>query len=255
MKAVLLAAGVGRRLRPLTDEMPKCLTEIGGVSLLVRHLDLLAGVDGIDGMHIVIGYLGDLIRGAVAQWRAAGGTPDFEVTFSENVEYELGSILSLYTARQQLLDEDTVVMDADVLYDPQVMERLVRSPQPNCFLIDDQSDDSGEEMMVCVRGGRALHIARSSQPSTQSGWDLTGEGVGFIRLAKDTAPQLIAHMEALIAEGQRKAEYEVALDRFMDDVVCGYEPVGDLPWTEIDFVEDVDYATNTVLPAIEARRG
>ena len=62
MKAILLAAGVGDRLRPFTDSHPKCLVEVGGRSLLDRHLDILSGIEAITGLHIVVGYLADQIR-------------------------------------------------------------------------------------------------------------------------------------------------------------------------------------------------
>ncbi len=253
MKAVLLAAGVGERLRPFTDHHPKCLAEIGGRTLLDRHLDILAANPGIDGVTLVVGYLHDQIRSAVAGWqdrRPDGATP-LPVTFFMNDAYRLGSILSLYAAREVLAGDDAIVMDADVLYHADVMRRLVDSPHANCFLIDADADESGEEMMVCIRGGRALHIARSSHPSTQDpSWELKGEGVGFFRLERGVAPRLIAIIEALLDKGRERAEYEEALAVLMGEVHCGFEHIGDLPWTEIDFPEDLERAARDVLPAL-----
>jgi choline kinase len=249
MKAILLAAGTGKRLRPYTEVRPKCLVEIGGRTLLHRHLDILSSLDGIDGLTLVVGYRHDMIREAVAAWVAETGST-FAVDFRLNEDFTRGSILSLYEAREVLIGHDTIAMDADVLYPPAVMQRLIASRHPNCFLIDDSSTETGEEMMVCIRGERAMHIARSRDPSTHTGWDAKGEGVGFFRLAREDARALVATMAALIEAGEGDAEYEVALALFMDEHICGYESIGDLPWTEIDFEEDIDKAERVVLPAI-----
>jgi len=261
---VLLAAGVGDRLRPFTDHHPKCLVEVGERTLLAHHLDLLSQIPEISGLVIVVGYLEDQIRDAVAAWKRqsgssfegslAGARPStgFDVSFEVNPEYRKGSILSLYTAREHLTDSDTVIMDADVLYPRELMERLVRADHKNCFLIDETCVPTGEEMMVCVNGDRALHIARSREASTQSGWDLTGEGVGFFRLDRHDSARLVEIMDAMIADGLDRVEYEAALDRFMKERVAGYVPCGDFPWTEIDFADDVKKAVDEVFPRILA---
>jgi choline kinase len=251
MKAVLLAAGVGRRLKPYTDDRPKCLVEIGGVSLLHRHLDILTQVPEIDGVDIVVGYRHDMIRDAIAIWSDKNNTP-FPVRFYLNEAFREGSIVSFYSARDTVSSHDTVIMDADVLYPTAVIKRLIHSNHTNCFLLDDSTEESGEEMMVCCRGERAMHIARSHDPSTQTGWDLRGEGVGFFRLAKKDSHRLLEIMESDIGNGHRNADYETALAQFMKICACGYESIGDLPWTEIDFSEDIVHAENTVLPAIQA---
>ena len=247
MNAILLAAGVGARLAPFTDTHPKCLIEVDGKSLLERHLDVLCEL--VDAITLVVGYRDAQIRDAVGHWKTTTGNP-IVVTFVQNNDYRKGSILSLYAARDTLVADDTVVMDADVLYGPTLMKRLLNSPHANCFLLDDVAEDSGEEMMVCVRNGRALHIARSHDPSTQSGWDLTGEGVGFFKLSRDDSPALVLILDEMVAAGICDVEYEDGLARFMANHTCGYETVGDLPWTEIDFPEDVEKARVEILPQL-----
>lgn len=247
MNAILLAAGVGARLAPLTDTHPKCLVEVDGKTLLERHLDILCEL--VDGITWVVGYRHGQLRDAVGAWKAQTGHA-IPIAFMQNDDYERGSVLSLFAARDVLLGDDTLVMDADVLYGPTLMRRLLDSPHRNCFLLDDSAADSGEEMMVCVKDGRALHIARSHDPSTQSGWDLTGEGVGFFKLDRGDSVGLVAILDEMIAAGICDVEYEDGLARFMAAHPCGYESVGDLPWTEIDFPEDVQRARVEILPKL-----
>ncbi len=251
MNAVLLAAGVGKRLRPYTEAIPKCLVEVGDRTLLHRHLDILSSFPEIERVTMVVGYRQDQIRDAVATWVEAhpGALP---VTFRTNDDYERGSIISLLTAREELTQGPVIAMDADVLYPRALMARLVHSDHPNCFLLDESTEETGEEMMVCVKGERALHIARSRDPSTKNGWDLKGEGVGFARIAGEDGPRLVEILSEHIARGNADAEYEVGLADFMRERVCGYERVGDLPWTEIDFSEDITRAEQVVLPAMAA---
>jgi choline kinase len=254
IRAILLAAGVGDRLRPFTDTTPKCLIPVGGRTLLERHLDILSTTPGIDSLVIVVGYLQEQIRAAVQAWQTRTGSA-FPVLFEVNADYRKGSILSLHVAKDHLVRHDCIVMDADVIYPRVLMQRLVGSGHPNCFLLDERCTPTGEEMMVCVRDGRALHIARSREPSTLEGWDLSGEGVGFFKLHHAAAEALVETMDAMIGLGLDRVEYEAALDRFLKDHTAGCETVGDLPWTEIDFREDVDKAERLVLPRIEAIGG
>ena len=117
MKAVILAAGRGRRLDVVTMHRPKCLLDVGGKPLLYRYFDALAHL-GVTRICMVVGYKQEDIREAVA---SSPTTAD--VTFLVNPDFERGSIGSLWTAREAM-DDDVVIMDADVLFHPAVLERL-----------------------------------------------------------------------------------------------------------------------------------
>src|SRR5437773_75343 len=99
MKAILLAAGVGKRLWPVTQHHPKCLIELGGRTLLLRYLEALAGV-GIKQAVVVVGYKQDMIRAAVG----TGGC-GVEVRYLVNEQYQRGSMTSLWLARAELDEE------------------------------------------------------------------------------------------------------------------------------------------------------
>ena len=130
MKAVILAAGVGKRLRHVIADRPKCLIELGERTLLSRYLESLATL-AITQVVMIVGYQQELIRRAVKTERFPG-----EVHFEVNDAYERGSIGSLWAGRRELND-DVVIMDADVLYHPTILQRLVESPNPNSLLMDE----------------------------------------------------------------------------------------------------------------------
>ncbi|TMB49168.1 MAG: phosphocholine cytidylyltransferase family protein, partial [Deltaproteobacteria bacterium] len=176
MTAILLAAGVGKRLLGFSNGRPKCLIEVGGKSLLVRLLEGLAAA-GVREAAVVVGFGEDAVRAAV------GAAPHgICVRCLSNPRFREGAILSLWTARE-LLDGPVLVMDADVLCPPAMIARLVRSPHRNCFLLDASVEVTGEEQMLLVRGERVLDIVRGGAP----GYELAGESVGFLRLAAGAA--------------------------------------------------------------------
>ena len=239
MKAVILAAGVGRRLHALTQNLPKCLIPIGGKTLLSRYLNNLEQV-GISHVTIVVGYKEELIREAVAAW--SGSLP---VDFLVNEQYERGSIRSLWVARHAL-DDDTLIMDADVLFHPMILERLVTSSHPNALLMDETVAQQTEECMVVVRHGRVIALSKQ-MPET---YDEAGEGVGFLRVSRQDVPSVLKSVSQLIIQGLIDMEYEDALRDFFASTPVGIEKIGGLPWIEIDFPEDVECAENHVLPKL-----
>jgi choline kinase len=239
MKAVILAAGVGKRLWQITQHRPKCLIEIGGRSLLHRYLETLAGL-GVRRADIVVGYRQEMIRTAVER-DACGVTVDFLV----NDQFHRGSISSLWIART-VLDDDVIVMDADVLFHREILRRLVESPHENALLMDETVRQSGEECMVVVSGGRVIALTKKMPER----YDYAGEGVGFLRVRHADTPHMVASLRTHIDNGSWNMEYEDALLQFFQNVKVGHEKIGGLPWTEIDFVEDVKKAELDVLPKL-----
>lgn len=240
MKAVMLAAGVGRRLHVLTQHRPKCLIEIGGRSLLYRCFDALRQY-GVTCVCLVIGYKRELIREAVAAYPFP-----LDVTCLVNAEFERGSIGSLWMARQAL-DDDAVIMDADLLFHPALIDRLLSSPFLNALLVDETVIQQTEECMVAVRGGRVVALSKQ----IPEGYDRIGEGVGMLRVACAAVPELFRSVGACVNHGLLDLEYEDALEGFFREVQVGFEKIGGLPWIEVDFPEDVERAQTHILPLLE----
>ena len=241
MKAVILAAGVGRRLQSVTQGKPKCLMEIGGQSLLSRHLEALTQL-GMSEIVLVVGFAQEAIREAVA-----AESHRVPIQWVVNEQFERGSITSLWAAREEM-DADVVLMDADVLYASEILTRLVRSTQASALLMDETVKQESEECMVAVRGGRVLSLSKILPDAFEE----AGEGVGFLKVQRHDIPSLLRSVQACIDADRLDMEYEDALATFFRDVSVGYEKIGGLPWIEIDFPEDVQQATSHVLPAIQA---
>ena len=239
MKAIILAAGVGKRLWQVTQHRPKCLIEIGGQTLLHRYLTTLRSV-GIHSVDMIVGYKQEMIRTAVAV-----NDSGVRVNFLVNEQFHRGSISSLWIARMAL-DDDAIIMDADVLFHQEILRRLVQSPYENALLMDETVKQTGEECMVVVESGRVIALTKTIPLH----YDYAGEGVGFLKVRHADAPHVVASLKTHVDRDNWQMEYEDALVGFFRDVKVGHEKIGGLPWTEIDFIEDVAKAEREVLPKL-----
>ncbi len=176
MHAIILAAGRGSRLADYNpDGKPKCLMEFGGSSLLERHLGLLYD-NGIRQTDIVVGCGAERISDHIAHIRSR---PD--VAFHFNPRFEHGSVISLWAAEDTLKSgNDVLLMDADVLYHPGILSRLVHSQQKNCYLLDREFDDGEEPVKIAVRDGQMVDFRKQLDKNLQ--YDYLGESVGFFSL-------------------------------------------------------------------------
>ena len=242
MRALILAAGVGHRLAPLTDRQPKCLLPVGGRSLLERMLESLSAIPVSEAV-IVVGHCQDQIRRVIGS--RFGRLP---VRYIENPEYTRDSIRSLWVCRDEL-DEDSIVMDADVLFPTAFLRRLLACPDPSALLIDRGFTDTGEEVKVYARAGRVLAIGKKVLDPPPH--DTVGEAIGFFKCAAAHGPALGECMEEVLRDQSRYREYEDAIDLLLRRVRVGWVDTGGLPWTEIDFVEDLRRADEEVLPLIQ----
>lgn len=238
MHAILLAAGSGRRLQlPL----PKCLIDIGGMTLLTRALQALADVEVTEAW-VVVGYRHDLIAEELKRH-----PPSVSVVCVRNEAFLRGSVRSLWAAREAM-SSAVLVMDADVLFPVHLLRRLVYSSHGNCVLGDPRSSFTGEEMMLTVRGDRIWDITRGVHDPSH----VLGEGVGFYKLDHLAAHSLRGLLDEWMASGRDHEEYEEVFRSLFKSCVFGYELVGDLPWTEIDFPDDIRQAEQEVWPQIRA---
>lgn len=245
MIAVMLAAGVGTRLFGEDHSEPsKALLRFDGKSLLHRHIDILRE-NGVDRLMLVIGYRKEEL---MAEVEAVGARGYVRAIF--NPEFEGGPVISLWTAREVLRSgADILFMDADVLYHPRVLERLIRSPHANCFLLDRGLEPGEDPVRLCIRDGAPVDFGKNIKGS----FDLVGEWPGFMRMSPGIAGRVADAAEAIIDDGRSHVTYEVA----MRDVVLSeppgtfaYEDITGLPWIEIDYPSDLLRAERTILPRL-----
>ena len=228
-KAVVLAAGVGRRFGAHTTVLPKSLIPLGkGQTLLGRYLDAFRAC-GIRHVTVVVGHQHRLIR----KFCAAHGR-GLKIKFLYNKDYRLGSVLSLHRAGAEF-DRDILVMDADVYFPAPALERLLRAPQKTAFLADTSAHSTGEEMIITARDGRPVAISKKPDTRLKS----LGEATGIVKFSREDARTLLAALKDLKRKGLVKVEYEEAYSRMMKRVSFGVVPTEGFFWTEMDFEADL----------------
>jgi choline kinase len=165
----------------------------------------------------------------------------------DNPAYREGSILSLWAQRVRLRSgRPVLLMDGDVLYDSRMIERLLAADGEAVLLVDRELEPGDEPVKVCFRDGLMVDFAKC--PEHAHDWH--GESVGFFKLSPAMAAALADACEAYINAGRIDVEYEEAIR----DLILAqprrfaYVDVTDLPWTEIDFPNDVEKARDVVLP-------
>ncbi|PJA78414.1 MAG: hypothetical protein CO149_04165, partial [Nitrospirae bacterium CG_4_9_14_3_um_filter_51_5] len=193
---MIFAAGVGRRLQGVTQGRPKCLIDIGGRTLLSRHVECL-GQLGVRQVVLVVGFAQDHIRNAMAADPFAQ-----EIRWVVNEQFTRGSMTSLWAARFEM-DDDVVLMDADVLYAPLVLARLLHSPFPTALLMDETVKQESEECMIAAKDGRVLTLSKI----LPSAYDEAGEGVGFLKVQQQDIPALLQSVQAYVEAGALDMEY------------------------------------------------
>jgi choline kinase len=245
MQAIILAAGIGKRLGATAAQQPKCLLEFGGRTLLEHHLSALAAC-GVDHAHVVTGFRAELIAAALADHHY---TISVEVLL--NTRYEEGSIVSLHSAESVLRSgQNVLIMDADVLYPHDLLRRLVNSAHSNCCLLDRDFEPGDEPVKLCVRDSRIVEFRKQLNPDLR--FDYNGESVGFFKFGPQLAARLADITSAYVNNGRSAEPHEEAIrDLILEQPeAVGIEDISGLAWIEIDFPADIDRAKENVLPQI-----
>lgn len=156
MKGLILAAGFGKRLRPITNTMPKSMVEVAGTPLLVNALNNLTEL-GISEIGIVVGHMADYIKERIGDsWK---GVP---VTYYENPRYlETNNVVSLYKALP-FCDDDMLMLECDLFYGPEMIKRLMAGEGDCSILVSPFNPDTMDGTVIRVDGDRALEHTLNS---------------------------------------------------------------------------------------------
>lgn len=236
MRAIILAAGKGSRLEPVSGESVKCLVELGGIPLIQRVLGYLRNA-GIREIAVVVGFQPERIR------QVCG--PDIQ--YIENSLFaETNSLYSLWLARK-FFGDGFIVMNSDVFFHPQLLSDLLTARHEDAILLSWRNDTQygDEEMKVKVRGGRLIDISKAMDPA-----EADGENVGIVKFGAAGAAVLAKELDKLIAEGAKRSWAPRAFLEFTKTRHLHAVSTRGFPWIEIDFPDDLRRAQSEILPQI-----
>jgi choline kinase len=242
MKAIILAAGIASRLRPLTDTMPKCLLRIGERCLLQRCFDALLA-NGLKEFVVVIGYRQQQIRDFLtAQY------PAVDITFIYNERYEqTNNIYSLWLTRPYTEGQDVLLLDSDIVFDPQIVARLLDCGQADALALNRHELGEEEIKVIVDADNRVTEISKVC--SIQQA---IGESIGIEKMSAAYSRALFAELQRMIeGEGLDNVFYERAFERLIPQGHSFYvlDTTG-LFSIELDTVSDFEQAKRLIPPTL-----
>ena len=237
MIGVILAAGMARRLRPLTDKCPKCLLKVGERSLLQRTVDALIQA-GVNRLVVVTGYKGQMIVDELERLY-----PTLDKLFIDNVDYENNNnIYSLWMTRPYVDGREFILADSDILLDPALILRVTAAEAPAIALNRHELGD--EEMKIVVDSEmNVTRITKQCDPA-----EAIGESVGIEYISAPYSAALFECLEQMIEhEGLKDMFYELAFERI---IPLGHRfkavDTTDIFSMELDTPQDFEHATSVV---------
>lgn len=236
MKAIVLSAGQGRRLLPLTTELPKCLLPVDGETpVLRRQLELLAGA-GIERAIVVTGF------GAarVDRHLAARPVPGLRVETFYNPFFASSDNLATCWLARSAMQEDFLLLNGDTLFEPAVLERVLAAPTaPITVTIDHKATYDDDDMKVSLDDrGRLLAIGKSL-PEVAVG----AESIGLLAFREAGPKQFVDGLEAAVRqEGALRRWYLSVVNDLASRTAVETCSIRGLWWQEIDGPEDLERA-------------
>ena len=237
MIGVILAAGMAKRLRPLTYERPKCLLTVGQRTLLQRTVDGIIAA-GISELVVVTGYRAQMIRDFLTSHY-----PDLTIHFIDNPDYaHNNNIFSLWLTRPYTDGKDFLLMDSDILFDPQILPEVLK--QPGSVLALNRHELGEEEIKVILDAdGRVVEISKVCSIEKA-----IGESVGIEKMTADYSKALFKELEQMIeGEGLIDVFYERAFERLIPQGhTFRIVDTTDFFSIELDTVEDFENAQKLI---------
>ena len=234
MKAIILAAGVGSRLAPLTNEIPKVLVPVLGRSLLFRQLDYLAAA-GIPSEDVVVvgGYRIDQIKRALD----AEGLR-CKVVLNEKFD-TWGNFYSVLVAEPLLRGHDFLQLDGDVILDDKILPRLIAAPGDALLATDTSAELDDDAMKVEMRDGRVWALDKKLD-----GTKCVGEYIGVTKLSASAGAAVFRELAKFPAEQLTHEYYDHSYHRLSQrgEVPFGIVEVRDCRVMEIDDHRDLSRA-------------
>jgi choline kinase len=231
VKTLILSAGQGKRLSPLTDDRPKCLVELAGRSVLewqLRHLHQAGVTEAV----VVTGFRSDLVEAEVARL----SLPGMSVRTLYNPFYSLtDNLATCWLAREEMRGGPFMILNGDTLFEPAIAERLISAPSaPITVTVDRKGSYDADDMKVLTDGDALRAIGKTIT-------DYDAESIGFLRFDAEGGALFIATLEAIMRtpEGLKRWYLSVINEIAQNHDAVRVRSIEGLDWAEMDFPEDL----------------
>jgi len=240
VKVVILAAGQGKRLLPLTEDIPKCLLDIGGRRLLERQIDAFAACD-VSEIVVITGYGAAQVDEVLDHLRST--LPDVALKTTFNPFFGVAdNLASCWMARHQM-DQDFILVNGDNLFQADMVKQLLKAPDaPITVAIARKQEYDNDDMKVMLDGARLTEIGKTLPVDT-----VNAESIGML-LFRGEGPMLYraALEEAMLETTGLRQWYLSVINALAKQVSVMTQPVDGIEWCEVDFPADLQQARHLV---------
>ena len=240
MKALILAAGYGNRLRPITDEIPKPMVVVNGTPLLVNALNNLADLGGISEIGIVVGHMADYIKSNIGnEWQ---GIP---IKYFENSRFlETNNVVSLFQALDFFGDDDVLMLESDIYYHKEMLE-VLKNGQGECtILVSPFNPETMDGTVIRVDGDKAVELILGRWQGEDFDYSDTRKTVNMYRMTKEFTLKYAPLIRWYVENMGEGSYYEKVLGSLMYLRECDIR-VAEVPedmWREVDDAQDLERA-------------
>lgn len=233
MQAVILAAGLGTRLKHVTQDVPKPLVPLNGKPMIGHTLGTLLAFDHIEKIIIVTGHKSQQLEGYISSTFHAAGE---RIALRHNQWFDRGSILTIRTAAP-LVEDTLMIMNADHIYPPPLLAKLMATSREVMIGCDRDRALTNDDMKVLLEVGRLVDISKAL-PTYDAGY------IGLTVVDRSLIPEYFSSVESVLEqEGDGAVVERVLLNlarRGLQPHECDLSGFG---WFEVDTPEDLAVAT------------
>ncbi len=234
MQAIILAAGLAKRLRPLTDTQPKCLLKVGGKTLLEMTINNILK-NGVTSFVMVTGYRENMIKEHIS-----GKFPGLDIIYLTNSDFENNNNSYSLWMTKDYITGDSILLDSDILFDYRIISKLFSSGKADCLAVKSTHKLGDEEIKVIIDSSNKIsHIGKHLDPAASY-----GESIGIERFSYGFFSKLGEVLERKITlENNVNEFYEASFQELYDAGNSMYAvDVSEYKCMEIDFPEDLEKA-------------
>lgn len=240
MQAIILAAGYGSRLKPLTDKAPKALTEVNGVPLLVNALKLLAK-NHITETIIVVGYMKEKIVEKIGY-----KVNDMKITYVENNRFDTSNnIFSLYLAKEYI-KEDILLLEADLYYNDELIKTILKGQEECNILVSKYNEKTMDGTIICCdRENNVKLLLTKKQQNQLLIYPNQYKTVNVYKFKKEFITNIfLPQIELYIKTQSMESYYELVLGAiiYFGNNKVKVIVIDEKEWAEIDDVKDLAIA-------------
>ena len=236
-KAIILAAGIGKRLGDLTKDIPKCLLEISSEDVLLDYSLHSLKENNIKEVIFVTGFREEKLKGHInKKWK---NKFSFQFIFNDKFA-DYNNIYSAYLAKE-LWDDETVLLNSDIIFHPDILKTLIETGgHKSVLVIDDKNKLDEEDMKVMVNERGEIKKINKNLNISES----FGEYIGITYLRGNERIKFLESLENNVKNKKLNIYYEDALANILETSSVFPCSTNGLPWTEVDTSEDYEMAKN-----------